>query len=183
MVSVRVPDYIWGLDNRDEILEVYHANSSLISTHQYVGRNAFQLYNFALENDSFVDREVLDNVVYQNMTFTFKVNAACGCIMQNTKTGQIKYYYASDGNSSFLSCPQAINRRSDWSEFIQCIESIDLVDAVSTQRPNTEWVVLWVTNLTLFIYQSRQRLLGAPTDNVPNFIKHNRGVYGLFKSK
>lgn len=169
-------------DQIGEILERYHEwiKTKFVKTNRMQNR-----YNFQLETASNEEFEkCLETVMSNEGTHRFKLNLSLGFVLVNHLTGQLVYYYASTNNRMFES-PIVINSAHDVSKIRSEIGKRDLLEYCRTQRPNTKFGVLMVTNALFYVNRMKQFRMGCfiqVPDHVRNcqsliaFVNDSHGV-------
>ena len=65
--------------------------------------------------------------------------------------------------------------------FLERIHESDILQWAITQRPNSDWVCVPVTNVTFVVNSNLQRHIGCVGINLPTYVKRNKAVIGLEK--
>ena len=65
--------------------------------------------------------------------------------------------------------------------FLERIEETDVLQLAIAQRPNSDWVVELVTNVTFFINKILQHPIGCVGIDLPDYVKRNKAIVGLEK--
>ena len=66
-------------------------------------------------------------------------------------TNELRYFHASGGTDRVLLSSRLISRTEELMEFLLSISDDDLFH--STRKPDSQWVVDKVTNISFFFYQ------------------------------
>ena len=74
-----------------------------------------------------------------------------------------------------------IRNQADFDAFLEAILQEDILEWARQQRQNTKWIVVCVTNMTIFVNKINDHPIGNNTVNLPEFVKNNRGIIGLEK--
>ena len=100
------------------------------------------------------------------------------------QSGRFKYYHSSCNNyccGRYLEEPVLITNRADFDSFLESIHESDILQWAITQRPNSDWVWVLVTNVTFFVNRILQHPIGCVGINLPTYVKRNKAVVGLEK--
>ena len=71
--------------------------------------------------------------------------------------------------------------RADFDSFLKRIHESDILQWAITQRPNSDWVCVLVTNVTYFVNRILQHPIGCVGINLSTYVKRNKAVIGLEK--
>ena len=116
--------------------------------------------------------------LFRNQTYRFKVNVSFGFILQHVETGEMRYYHSSHNQRRVLEEPRLINNQEDFDIFIEDILQEDILEWVRQQHESTKWVVVYVTNMTVFVNKIEDHPIGSET-KLPAYIKNNKAIIGL----
>ena len=95
-------------------------------------------------------------------------------------TNKLRYFHASGGTDRVLLSSQLISRTEELMGFLLSISNDDLFH--STRKPDSQWVVDKVTNITFFL----TKRINCPIScgqNLANFVMDNPGVHALIRNK
>ena len=67
--------------------------------------------------------------------------------------------------------------------FLEEISHQDILEWARQSRPNSKWVVVCVTNMTLFVNKMPDYPIGCPEVHLPDYIKYNKAIIGLEMNK
>ena len=112
------------------------------------------------------------------MQCTFKINYSFGYILKNRVTGEYRYFHPSNGRFRQLDIPQLIRSAENLRDFLRGISDEEMFHHAS--RPDSQWVVVEVTNVIFHLYKMTSHPIGCG-DELPNHIVQNRGVRALQK--
>jgi hypothetical protein len=172
-------------DVDDEFVEVVKAHWSSIKT-KHRCHKVTDILNIRLwdpENDSYevdVGRNVLK--AWRSFNCKAKVNASVGCILVHKTNGRFRYFHSSSNNATLLEEPRTIGSEEQMEKFVEDIASIDAAREALLRRPNTEWSLYAITNLTVYFYKllGISRVGGAENDIIfPSRILNNRSIFTL----
>ena len=120
--------------------------------------------------------------LFDEQTTAFKVNLGCGFILMQKQSSRFKYYHSScNCCGRYLEEPALITNRADFDSFLVRIHESDILQWAITQRPNSAWLGVHVTNVRFFVNRILQRLIGCVGINLPTYVKRNKAVIGLDK--
>ena len=161
--------------------EVIRDNWASIRTH--VSREPVQTrFNQRLmTTDMRVLNEPLGEL-FQEQTTAFKVNLGYGFKLMEKQSGRFKYYHSScNCCGRYLEEPALITNRADFDSFLKRIHESDILQWAITQRPNSDWVCVLVTNVTFFVNRILQHPIGCVGINLPTYVKRNKADIRLEK--
>ena len=122
------------------------------------------------------------NDIFLDQNTVFKLNVSFGFILRNNETSALQYYYASRNNNHLFDSPFQIATEADLEQLCQALCDTDILEWVRQQRPNSNWVVDQVTNVTFFITKLRGHPIGRGK-HLPHYIVENRGIVPLDRDK
>ena len=93
------------------------------------------------------------------------------------QSGRFKDYHSSCN----LEDPALITNRADFDCFLEIIHESDILQWAITQRPNSDWVCVLLTNVKFFVNGILQHLIGCVGISLPTYVKRNKAVIGLEK--
>ena len=70
-----------------------------------------------------------------------------------------------------------------FNAFLERIKETDVLQSAIAQRPNSDWVVELVTNVTFFLNRIIHHPIGCVGVTLPDYLKHNKAVVGLAKDE
>ena len=74
-----------------------------------------------------------------------------------------------------------ITNRDDFESFLERIKEPDILKWALSQRPNSDWVVELVTNVTYFVNRILQHPIGCVGLVIPAYVKNNKSIIALEK--
>ena len=120
--------------------------------------------------------------LFDEQTTAFKVNLGYGFILMEKQSGRFKYYHSSSNCCGrYREEPALITNRADFDSFLKRIHESDILQWAITQRQNSDWVCVLVTNVTFFVNRILQHPIGCVVINLPTYVKRNKAVIGLEK--
>ena len=166
----------------DEYLRhVYRVNRPLILETFREGA-VESVYNFPIGNTTTVGQLMaLANAVYNRQRTAFKLNVNFGYILRSRETEELRYFKPFDHEGLF-GTPIYISRRLDLKKLMGRLQSIDVMEHLMQQRPDTKWVVELVTNIRFHLFKTTH-LLSGTRGKIPDHVKNNRAVYSLVSDK
>ena len=121
-------------------------------------------------------------VLFDQQTTSFKINCSFAFILKEKQSGRLKYYHSSNNCCGrFMEEPALVTNRADFDSFLQRIHESDILQWAVTQRPNSDWVCVLVTNVTFFVNRILQHPIGCVSINLPDYVKNNKAIIGLEK--
>ena len=79
----------------------------------------------------------------QNLNYSF------GFILKHIKSGEHRYFYASQNTDRWLDQPKLVSDRNELEIFLHACFDGDLLEQAHKKRPESSWVVEVITNVTL----------------------------------
>ena len=158
-----------------------HENWASVRTH--VARGPVQTrYNRRLT--SLDTRDLHDSLgqLFEEQTTAFKINCSYGFVLREKQSDRLRYYHASNNCCGrFLEEPSLVTNLQTFNTFLERIEETDVLQWAIAQRPNSDWVVELVTNVTFFINRIVHHPIGCVGIDLPDYVKNNKAIVGLVK--
>jgi hypothetical protein len=131
------------------------------------------------DNDYEIDvGEVVTNA-WTKSQWKMKINASVGCLLVHKESGRYRYFHSSSNNACLFERPRLISSLAELDSLIDDVVSTDLQHESVKRRPNTQWRLHAVTNLTFYLYKlidiSR---VGANVD-LPDYVRRNKSLFTL----
>ena len=164
-----------------ELRDFVHENWASVRTH--VVRGPVQTrYNRRLTSLDTRDLHEPLRVLFDQQTTAFKINCSYGFVLREKQSGRLRYYHSSNNCCGrFLEEPSLVTNSQTFNTFLERIEETDVLQWAIAQRPNSDWVVELVTNVTFFINCIVHHPIGCVGVNLPDYVKHNKAIVGLEK--
>ena len=162
-----------------ELRDFVHENWASVRTH--VVRGPVQTrYNRRLTSLDTRDLHEPLRVLFDQQTTAFKINCSYGFVLREKQSGRLRYYHSSNNCCGrFLEEPSLVTNSQTFNTFLERIEETDVLQWAIAQRPNSDWVVELVTNVTFFINCIVHHPIGCVGVNLPDYVKHNKAIVGL----
>ena len=120
--------------------------------------------------------------LFDQQTTAFKINCSYGFLLKNKTTNRFRYYHSSNnGCGRYLEEPSLVTNSQTFNAFLERIKETDVLQWAIAQRPNSDWVVELVTNVTFFLNRIIHHPIGCVGVNLPDYVKHNKAIVGLEK--
>ena len=120
--------------------------------------------------------------IFAAQTTAFKINISYGFILRNRTSDRYRYYHSScNCCGRCLDEPSLITNADTFENFLERIKEPDILKWALSQRPNSEWVVELVTNVTYFVNRILQHPIGCVDVVLPDYVKRNKAIVGLVK--
>ena len=120
--------------------------------------------------------------LFDQQTTAFKINCSYGFLLKNKTTNRFRYYHSSNNCCGrYLEEPSLVTNSQTFNAFLERIEETDVLQWAIAQRPNSDWVVELVTNVTFFLNRIIHHPIGCVGVNLPDYVKHNKAIVGLEK--
>ena len=120
--------------------------------------------------------------LFDQQTTAFKINCSYGFLLKNKTTNRFRYYHSSNNCCGrYLEEPSLVTNSQTFNAFLERIKETDVLQSAIAQRPNSDWVVELVTNVTFFLNRIIHHPIGCVGVTLPDYLKHNKAVVGLEK--
>ena len=120
--------------------------------------------------------------LFDQQTTAFKINCSYGFLLKNKTTNRFRYYHSSNNCCGrYLEEPSLVTNSQTVNAFLERIKETDVLQSAIAQRPNSDWVVELVTNVTFFLNRIIHHPIGCVGVTLPDYLKHNKAVVGLEK--
>ena len=164
-----------------DLRDFVHENWASVRTH--VVRGPVQTrYNRRLTSLDTRDLHEPLRVLFDQQTTAFKINCSYGFVLREKQSGRLRYYHSSNNCCGrFLEEPSLVTNSQTFNTFLERIEETDVLQWAIAQRPNSDWVVELVTNVTFFINCIVHHPIGCVGVNLPDYVKRNKAIVGLEK--
>ena len=121
-------------------------------------------------------------VLFDQQTTAFKINCSYGFLLKNKTTNRFRYYHSSNNCCGrYLEEPSLVTNSQTFNAFLERIKETDVLQSAIAQRPNSDWVVELLTNVTFFLNRIIHHPIGCVGVTLPDYLKHNKAVVGLEK--
>ena len=165
------------LEDGDKIKEVYETNKVhiLAPTKVIEGDGTKSIYNVPVANyiyDDGIDEAM--NYIYRNESNAFKVNMAVGVIIQDKETDDIRFFKPYT-NVMVYTTALSVHNKGSLENAIKNMQDKDLNEYVKNYRQNTKQKAVFTTNIEYYVFSTRYKL-GQSSDDLPEYIKHRRGI-------
>ena len=122
--------------------------------------------------------------LFDQQTTAFKINCSYGFLLKNKTTNRFRYYHSSNNCCGrYLEEPSLVTNSQTFNAFLERIKETDVLQSAIAQRPNSDWVVELVTNVTFFLNRIIHHPIGCVGVTLPDYLKHNKAVVGLAKDE
>ena len=120
--------------------------------------------------------------LFDQQTTAFKINCSYGFLLKNKTTNRFRYYHSSNNCCGrYLEETSLVTNSQTFNAFLERIKETDVLQWAIAQRPNSDWVVELVTNVTFFLNRIIHHPIGCVGVNLPDYVKHNKAIVGLEK--
>ena len=122
--------------------------------------------------------------LFDQQTTAFKINCSYGFLLKNKTTNRFRYYHSSNNCCGrYLEEPSLVTNSQTFNAFLERIKETDVLQSAIAQRPNSDWVVELVTNVTFFLNRIIHHPIGCVGVTLSDYLKHNKAVVGLAKDE
>ncbi len=176
-----LPDVLEEADREfgDPLVDVYERSWSHIRTHAHLTDRVQSRYNIRMERQDTRHLEPMLWNIFEAQAQRFRINLSYGIVLQNRLTDELRYYHSSQNNARVLDKPPLIVNRDDFAAFLQDVDQQDLLEWAGQQRPNSEWIVVKVTNVTVYVNRILDHPIGCCNVELPDYILNAQGVVAL----
>merc|ERR1712024_376518 len=89
--------------------------------------------------------------IFENQTTKFRINVSFGFVLRHKETGELRYWYPSHGGDRLRLQPPMIRHAQDFEEFLETLDTEDVLERCRQQKPDSNETVDLVTNCVVFI--------------------------------
>ena len=110
-----------------------------------------------------------------------KMNASVGCLLAHKiDSDRYRYFHASPNEGSLLNAPVAVGSLEGLRRFTNTIGSMDIQARALRRRPNTEWRLFALTNISFYLYKmTGVNRVGNAEEGMPSYLLRNKHVLCL----
>ncbi|XP_031574894.1 uncharacterized protein LOC116308570 [Actinia tenebrosa] len=167
------------------VLDVDEATRAMYQKHwrqirtRFSRRNKIQdWYNFRVDTLNTEDLIRQIQRIFQDQSTVFRLNLSFGFILRNNETGQLQFYHASHNNSRLFEEPFLISNAQDLEKVYEQLQNLDILEWVRQKRPNSKWIVSWITNVCFYVTKLREHPIGR-SSLLPSYILNNKAIVAL----
>jgi hypothetical protein len=135
-----------------ELHNVYKQCWSAIRNYREYHGDILQIHNRLLTSINTLDVEQDLWAIFDQQTKAFKINFSYGFVLRHVETGELRYYHARGNDFHLLDFPQLVRNEVDFVHILEVISREDVLEYIREQRPDRNWIVDMVTNLSVYIY-------------------------------
>ena len=164
-----------------DLRDFVHENWASVRTHVVNGPVQTR-YNHRLTSMDTRDLHEPLGQLFDQQTTAFKINLSFGFILREKQSGRLRYYHSScNCCGRYLGEASLVTNLQTFNTFLERIEETDVLQWAIAQRPNSDWVVELVTNVTFFINRIVHHPIGCVGIDLPDYVKNNKAIVGLVK--
>jgi hypothetical protein len=165
-------------NNEPAIRETFQRHWREIRTRRSRTNRVQDWFNFRLTSyEPQVFQRYLEEIFAVQST-VFKLNVSFGFILRHTESGNLQYFHASSNNHLVFNEPFLVSNASHLQQASDALNKLDLLEWVRQQRPNSKWVVDWVTNVCFIATKIRGHPIGRSI-LLPPYLLNNRTIMAL----
>ena len=129
-----------------------------------------KVYNFPSNNLHRGFNEIRGHLtqIYNDQENASRINFSFGMILQNTETGEYRYYIPYF-NNKVLHLPFTISNRNSIRFLIFKLAKLDIIEQARAVIPSTAWTLPFITNIQYVVFKTDFPL--GQVDNFPLFLK------------
>ena len=129
-----------------------------------------KVYNFPSNNLQKGFNEIRGhlNQIYNDQEHAFRINFSFGMILQNTETGEYRYYIPYF-NNKVLHFPFTISNRNSIRFLMFKLARLDIIEQARAVRPSTLWTLDIISNVQYVVFKTQFPL--GQIDDLPLFLK------------
>ena len=164
-----------------ELRDFVQENWASVRTHVVNGPVQTR-YNHRLKSMDTRDLHEPIGQLFDQQTTAFKINLSFGFILREKQSGRLRYYHSScNCCGRYLGEASLVTNLQTFNTLLERIEETDVLQWAIAQRPNSDWVVELVTNVTFFINRIVHHPIGCVGIDLPDYVKNNKAIVGLVK--
>ena len=172
-----IPPYVEDLNNPE-----LQAEYAINRRHILAGDEDSDLkkvYNFPSNNLHRGFNEIRGHLtqIYNDQENAFRINFSFGMILQNTETGEYRYYIPYF-NNKILHFPFTISNRNSIRFLMFKLAKLDIIEQARAVRPSTAWTLAFITNIQYVVFKTEFPL--GQTDNFPSYLKRNPYIISFY---
>ena len=142
-------------------------------------------YNIRLRTDDVNVTEMTELLmkIHDLQPSAYKINIGWGRLLQHIETEEWRYFYPLANAERYWNVPMTIRNREDLLKAIEYMDTQDISDHLTIQRPNTKYVLKRIVNFNVVVYLLQEYpMMGDDDTNVlPAHILQHRYVKTLQK--
>lgn len=167
--------------NKEAMNQVYNDNLVYILQPHELGIDNVLMFNFPIRGH--VSPEQLANQmreIYRHANKAYKLELSVGLILRDTTDGSLRYFRP-EANAYILENPLPVVDKESLEAGVRYLKSVDIDDLVRSFRPNTKYVVQFITQLEWHAWKTNFAL-GAhlnPAD-LPDYIRNGHSLITEF---
>ena len=163
-----IPPYVKDLNNPE-----LQAEYAINRRHILAGGEDSDLkkvYNFPSNNLHRGFNEIRGHLtqIYNDQENAFRINFSFGMILQNTETGEYRYYIPYF-NNKILHFPFTISNMNSIRFLMFKLAKLDIIEQARAVRPSTVWTLAFITNIQYVVFKTEFPL--GQLDHFPLFLK------------
>ena len=81
-------------------------------------------------------------------------------------------------NNRVFEAPFLVRNREDLQQVRSALENLDVFEWARQQRPNSKWIVMYITNATFYVTKLRDHPIGRSTC-LPKYVLENPAIVSL----
>ena len=172
-----IPPYVEDLNNPE--LQAEYA----INRHHILAgdedSDLKKVYNFPSNNLHRGFNEIRGHLtqIYNDQENAFRINFSFGMILQNTETGEYRYYITYF-NNKILHFPFTISNRNSIVFRMFKLTKLDIIEQARAVRPSTAGTLAFITNVQYVVFKTEFPL--GQTDNFPSYLKKNPYIISFY---
>ena len=152
--DLNIPPHTEDVNLGNKIRERWESIKTYLRTQTIVTTLNVRLWNG--DEAGGIDRNMLWdklNGAFDLIDRAAKINYAFGAILQHKIDGSLRYYHTSPNHNAELPGPVLVRDVQTLQNLFDRVEHDDFTERAARKRPNTQWTVKAVTNVSFFIYR------------------------------
>ena len=162
-----------------DLREIYQDHWASIRTHHRTSQRIQDVYNYRLPDVNITLLAEQLQHLFQSQRRRFKVNVSFGFVLRNIETGELRYYHSSHNQGRLFDAPHMINNQDDFDAFLEDLLKEDILEWARQQRDNTKWIVICVSNMTVYVNKLPDHPIGCTDVHLPDYIRWNKAIIGM----
>ncbi|XP_059173677.1 uncharacterized protein LOC131954161 [Physella acuta] len=153
-------DTLYNLNS--ELQNIYIDNWHSIQTHTTTGKHLsrFNFFHNPLHTTPIDWDTKLVDTIFNTQTKRFKINYSHHTILKHKETGEYRFFHSSNNNACVLELPKLINNRVDFKDFLEHLNTSDILNYAQHNRPNTKYAVEIIPATTFYLYHLNEFPIG-----------------------
>lgn len=136
-----------GFPDEERVNQLYKDSSVYILQPNDTSQEAVMVFNYPIRGHV-TQSQLAQQMrkIYTHANKAYKLELSAGVILRNSETGALRYFKP-EANAYVLENPLPVVDKTSMEAGIRYINSLNIDDLIRSFRPDTKWVVQFITNL------------------------------------